>query len=141
MKSSSRTKLVRARHMACSLVMMSVVLLPSACAQEMTGDWLNGFWMQTQDEDGQPLDDAIEFRSGGTFVSHAATCDRQIEARFHFYAGDVYVVATTSKGKISMLLVPSADRKTLVMTSVRTGNNSTYERIAGVTSCKEAFKK
>ena len=110
--------------------LLTVCVSSSACAKasDTGANWLTGFWAQVIDEDGKPFDDTIEFRSDGTAVSYLANCDVLAKSLYHVHDGKVYVTARVRKGFVSLLFVPSDDRKQLVFTSVRTANNAIYER-------------
>ncbi|MGY3265576.1 hypothetical protein [Lysobacter sp. HA35] len=97
--------------------------------------WVVGYWVQTQDEDGAPGDDGVEFWADGTVTVYDAKCGTLSPGTAHFHDGLLYSTFVARKGPISLLYAPTADHKQLVLTSIRTGNNATYERSAG---CKVA---
>ena len=111
-------------------LLLAAFISTSALAKSSQGDhdWPIGFWAQVADEDGEPLDDTIEFRSDGTTVHYLANCDVLAKSRYHIHDGKIYDTAQVRKGFVSLLFVPSLNHRQLVFTSVRTGNNAVYER-------------
>ena len=118
-------------------ILASSLLATPACAQQ-SNEWLVGFWTQTVDEDGKPLDETIEFREDGTVITYSASCDPLFTNTFHIHKDKVYLTAQTPKGFVSLLFIPTMDHKHLTMTSVRTANNAVYERASRTVGCVTA---
>ena len=115
----------------------AVISLP-ACANENTvPSWLPGIWQMTEDQDGGPVGELVEFTVDGNYYFYGKDCIYMHPIRYHVYGGDIYVTnQIPDKGPVSVIFHPIDGNKKLTFTSPRTFNNAVYSKTQ-LTSCEK----
>ena len=115
-------------------LVLSMLFLMAGCGPrsgaQQNIDWLYGTWEKTSGEDGLPSD-KITFEDNGGWISYGPN-GQETTLPYHLESGNIYLTIlpeTPEKGPVAMVLKPSQDGATLMLTSPRTGNNAIYERV------------